>query len=717
MGLMRSFVLLTCLTICLGLSIPLQAEPEVSDSTFFILPISSESKINSQVIEYRLSEQLSASGAVIKRDFLVTKNLRTFNYSLGRSLETVFAAVKPDFILHLDVKKRGVGKLEYIFNIFNSEKISVYNKSHVDFENIDLEPSIFQAWVAEFLGALPRSGTIDSVDEKVVKISFGQKMDADKLKGLDFIVTPIARKEEVSDSDALGKGVIVGVEGDFILGNLYESNSEIKPGHRIMLVKEDAISESDLKKGIELTNRSLVKNNPYVFSMRTCVMLPIIGEKEIEEGFFEDVQESLIDTGLCNFRESGEIKKILDSFGDKKEYLYNAQVLSTIAKKMSVGSIIRITLQAIPLGTKIGMEVVAENGVDVYYSRSKTISNKNKEFIIQILKSWLHLYTEAIPYHGLITKITQGEKVLVDFGGKNVTRAKTDFKIVKPLHLSIYNYNGVSHLVWKKEEIASGEFEEIQRDYSVGNILKVNRSEHKVAVGDWVMADKILVQDELVKDLVAQAKDRGTLNKGRLGVGAEISRLSSSRSGNSGNIFTMNADLTYYTDSFLNIYGEVKKDLSASTGFSAEGQSADLALGSSIVPSIEFFPMVLDFFAGYRYRKVSYIGLKEPFLGDLTYSGPYLGASLEFPIYNKFSLLGLVKYGPKDEATNTIKLIGSVKAASSRDLQLKGIYKFNKDFGLYASYIYQKYETRYTLDNIIISTNSSLTRFGFIMDF
>ena len=128
--------------------------------------------------------------------------------------------------------------------------------------------------------------------------------------------------------------------------------------------------------------------------------------------------------------------------------------------------------------------------------------------------------------------------------------------------------------------------------------------------------------------------------------------------------------MAYYMTNKFHFYLDAKKELSASGGFSASGMAYEGALGTSFVPDIDFFPTVLDFFGGYRRKNFDMSGLNEPFLAELTFSGFFVGASVEVPIYNQFTLLAKIKLGPKDTATNSNKLLGEIKSASSRDLEI-----------------------------------------------
>ncbi|MDA9189409.1 hypothetical protein N9O57_00335 [bacterium] len=712
------FVAIICGSIMFS-SVTLGASMKISDSSFFLMPIESDSKVNSQIMEYHINDRIRLKGGMIRRNFRVTKYLRlNQRKKLEDKLDYIATEIRPDFILHLKAQKNELQQFTYYLKIYSSDKQQVFNIKETLLREKELKKSKIDAWIDEFMNSIPKSGTIEEVDDQIIKIRFNREVDASKLKGVEFIVTANNDDTAIDEDMEVARGIITRGEDDVHIGNIYSQNGKVRVGQRVLLLeKEEERMNLEIQKGVEVTDRYLIYNNPFIHSMRSCILLPIIGEKFFPEDFYYDLEEELADVEKCGFRKGSNVKGLLSRYGEPRSYLYNKEVLSLIAKKTQSGSLIRIKIVPSALGVRLSMDVVAENGLDIYFSRTKTLSSNNLEFIVELLKSWIHLYSDVIPYHGKVVKIVQGDKLLVDFGGNAEFGASKNFEVFKPTHLSIYRYNNLSHAKWKKLLVGAGSFEDIQDDFSVGVIEKIVQGGKPIEVGDWVVGDKKLLETNNVKDLISKAKDRGTKYLGHFTAGGELSRLTSSRNGNSGNLYSAHFDLAYYFSPSIHFYFDLKKEVSASDGFESSGSSIGAAIGTSYVPDFKFFPLVIDAFIGYRRKNFDLKGLKEPFLGELTFTGAYIGASVEFPVYNQLSILGKVKIAPFDQAVNSNKLLGKIKSANSRDLSVTAFYKFNESVGVYASYIYQKFESNYELDNIIISTNSYLTRFGLAMDF
>ena len=73
-------------------------------------------------------------------------------------------------------------------------------------------------------------------------------------------------------------------------------------------------------------------------------------------------------------------------------HLKNSDVLRVLAEKMKAGSLIRTDIEPQAKGVVVSINVVGDNGEDLYFSEKTALNTDSVEIISQTIKNWLEEY-------------------------------------------------------------------------------------------------------------------------------------------------------------------------------------------------------------------------------------------------------------------------------------------------------------------------------------
>src|SRR5437868_965287 len=110
-------------------------------------------------------------------------------------------------------------------------------------------------------------------------------------------------------------------------------------------------------------------------SMRRCTLLPITDSVQGAIGYkvFEWVEEDLKKSNWCTYVSNSGLMSVFSRYRENlPQHLKSKDVLVTVAEKLKVGSIIRVSMVNELRGVELQMEVYGENGEDIYFSEKTT---------------------------------------------------------------------------------------------------------------------------------------------------------------------------------------------------------------------------------------------------------------------------------------------------------------------------------------------------------
>jgi hypothetical protein len=141
------------------------------------------------------------------------------------------------------------------------------------------------------------------------------------------------------------------------------------------------------------------------FSMRDCMLLPITDTAGHALGFkvYERLEEHLKDIKWCDYKSSASLLSIFSKYRDKlSDHLQDPAVIRTVAERIKAGTIIRIQIKYLVNNVELEMDILGENGEDIYFQEKLTIEDGNADNVVLALKKWLSVYEVNIPYHGKV---------------------------------------------------------------------------------------------------------------------------------------------------------------------------------------------------------------------------------------------------------------------------------------------------------------------------
>jgi hypothetical protein len=630
------------------------------------------------------------------------------NYQLKvKLIREKFSADYFIFVKSVDIDKRQ----KLVFEVIDNSGEKIYSKEKIKNLQKAVEVSDLTYWIDDFFLSMPARGEVVSRRGKEVEIKFNKTLSAAETLNASFLVFQEASK-------APSKGFIKSNSGGIYTGEITEEvEGEVSVGQKVSLVDNKAEKERVTESFTE-TNRSLIYNNPFKFSMRACTLLPLVGslpKQSIEEDQAK-LEKMIQSSSVCNYRSSEKMKSILNSFGNSDQYLYNKEVLKIFSEKLAAGSLLRLKFVKGMDGHSLIFDVVSENGENTYFSRSKFIKEYDFGEIKNQVQSWLLEYDKEIPYQGRVVEVL-GDKVMVDFDRDSKYQDSQHFVIYRPTNLKIRSKVGLSYIEWAKSEIAQGTFTEVTEDYSVGVVRKISESKKKPQAGDWIITDDQLFLDGQSDYLYTRHNVKNQNRKiGRAKLGLELSQAEVDKDSIERSFVGGRIDLEYYLPyGFLFSLG-AKRNLTGDDNFSASGSNLDLGLGFSFTPKKKWMIEALDFYVGYKTSDYTFEAKPSSVFDQLNFKSFYAGLGFDVFLSKRLMWINLLKIMPKVETKNNRKKIEVYKSVSGFSNSSYLFYQLKNKNGPILGINYSKYGGD-TNSNVKFGLTDLSGQLGFLINF
>jgi hypothetical protein len=402
--------------------------------------------------------------------------------------------------------------------------------------------------------------------------------------------------------------------------------------------------------------------------------------------------------------------------GNLEEHLNNEDIMRNLAKILRVGALFRLGIYQLASGVSIKFDVVGENGKTVFFSRYTVIEEFDDEYITELLLGWILAYKKSLPLSGKVVQI-RGKTLLIDIPSGLVEGSKKEFKVFRPKSFRYEDVGGNRKLTWKKDVIAYGEILRVKKLHSIGNIFKFEDKNNKVREGDWIFIEDLdfNIKEEWYLQKIHNLKNERGI--GRAKVSTEVTRVATK--GNSETIIGVGLAFDLYLPAGFLFSGEVVRNISGGDQ-SISNNNLTAALGYSFTPRLysDYFSFV-DLYLGYRTLNYQIANFDELGIGDLKYSGLFLGAKVEVPIYKKFSLQFQANYIPIDEVENSNDLFGSAETSQAFDALITGKYKYDDSSRLFVEFHQRIHSSNFKskTDDVNLSLTASMIKLGYGLDF
>lgn len=426
------------------------------------------------------------------------------------------------------------------------------------------------------------------------------------------------------------------------------------------------------------------------YSMRDCMILPITDTAGNSLGFrvFESLERRLKVDGWCNYTPSSEVIGIFSKYRERLgEYLKDETVLKTVAERLKVGTLIRVTLKYDIDQVEVSLDVVGENGLDIYLSEKTVLSDINANLILTTLLNWLDIYENSIPYDGKVLGVL-GDQITFSIPPTKRLIIGQDFQTKRLIGTKKHPL--LKKVVeWDSVLLANGKIFNLSRGQGLGSI-KVYTTIRKVEVGDWIKLEKPNKKTDFTgKKFIDYSKNSfGKL--GELTLAFALSSHTASTTPSGGNIklggylFGIHAEAEAWMTRKYFLLGEFSRNIGAldkqsgNPSSNASGQnsgSLKLAGGFKYLPMGFFYGPQVNIYTGY----VSYSYQMDKSAvdghGENSVSGLLLGLGGNIPLKKNIRVLGSGEIIPFGEFNDDSGVFGSSKSISSMNLKI-GVHYF-----------------------------------------
>jgi hypothetical protein len=439
-------------------------------------------------------------------------------------------------------------------------------------------------------------------------------------------------------------------------------------------------------------------------SMRRCTLLPITDSVEGAIGYkvFEWVEEDLKKSNWCTYVSNSGLMNVFSRYRrNLPQHLKSKEVLVTVAERLKVGSIIRVSMVNELRGVELQMEVYGDNGEDIYFSEKSTLKSDEIETIASRVRNWLDMYSKMIPYDAKVTGVL-GDQLTLDVGKGYPIQIGQKF-VVKRL-LSKKKHPLLKKIVdWETVPLAEGSIFNISDNQALG-MVKAYRGDNKVQAGDWVRLEEAK-EDVVIKGDDALEEKHDT-TPGSLGV-LSVALFGSSttiNTGTNGGSYAYNGNLVgmevkgeawitrqYFAAlEIMRGFGTLHKDTgpSAKSKITTDIGSYKIKGGYKYLPIGFFYGPQVDFYTGYASKffgtdKVSGAGLGS---GQNVFSGILLGIAANVPLNREYKFFVDGEFLPFPSFSGGDSSYSGAKNISSLEFELGIRYQYTARMTLDGSF-------------------------------
>ncbi|PIK14301.1 hypothetical protein [Halobacteriovorax sp. JY17] len=451
-------------------------------------------------------------------------------------------------------------------------------------------------------------------------------------------------------------------------------------------------------------------------SMRKCMLLPVKDSIGGALGFkvYEEVERYLKTSEWCYYRSNSEIINILGNYKrNLDEHLHNEDVLKVVAEKTKAGSLIRIELISEDNGVEVEMNIIGDNGKDVYFKEKLRLSNNDPVVIGQTVKNWLDQYEKNIPYDGRILGIL-GNQFTVDFGKSYGVFINDSVEIIRPIKKKRHPL--FKEIVdWETEKLSNGRIFYVSPTQAQGKIDKYE-SRKRVEIDDWVILkkDANAQKADLLKIPYEQAGGKDDFSFGKLGTIGIFGVLNSSKVSSttgavtnslSGLLMGVNIEAELwatrnYWGSFelgSNFGSQKKKSGNLSVDSNSTTNSKfKLKFGYRYLPLGFFFGPQVDAYVGYAKYTYGHDDLSANKIGEVSFSGVILGGKGSIPLMKKFRAHIRLEFMLTSSYSEDVFLYGKDDSSSNYNIEIGGSHNYSPNMEIEGGLEFNSNKAKFT---------------------
>ncbi len=468
-------------------------------------------------------------------------------------------------------------------------------------------------------------------------------------------------------------------------------------------------------------------------SMRRCTLLPVTDSVGGAIGFkvFEELESDLRRSSWCTYISNSSMMGVFSRYKENlPKYLKEPDVVKAVSSKLQVGSILRINIVSELKGIELQLEIVGENGIDLYFSEKIVLDSDDTELISQSVKNWLDVYAKQIPYDGKVTGIL-GEQITFDVGKGYPIKIGQPFTIKRltgtrkhPLLKKIVDFDS--------EVMAQGEIFNISDNQALG-MVKVYKKDKNLKVGDWLKLEApnintdIAMRDALEKPEAPKPGTLGLLSFALFGSQSSTSTATVTDSQRMSGLmmgFDLRGELWLTRNYFAALelvsgIGSQKKSSGNPENKTANVNSNSFKVtgGYKYLPIGFFYGPQIDIYGGYASHTFDVDYSAQDGFGKNQISGLVLGTNVNVPISRDYRFFANAEFIPFPTFKDSDDLFGTAKSVSSMELEVGGKYQYITNITLDGSIevTSQKAKFKGTINEV--SYKSTRIKFGATFNF
>ena len=468
------------------------------------------------------------------------------------------------------------------------------------------------------------------------------------------------------------------------------------------------------------------------YSMRSCMLLPITDTAGNSLGYkvYEGLEEDLIEKGWCDYRPSSEVIGIFSKYRERlPEYLRDENVLKTVADRLRVGTIIRVSLEYEIDKVQVEMDIIGETGSDIYMSEKTLLNEMNPDLILTTINNWLDLYEATIPYDGKVLgvlgdqvtfSIPKSERVII---GQDLSIKRLQGKRKHPLLKKVVEWDSIL--------LAKAKAFNISSEQGLATI-KVYTSSKKVVTGDWVRFEKPTRESQLTDEKLREYEQDsyGKLGEFTMALGFSSQTLSVDSANGSlkygGLLYGIHAEAEAWITRNYFAIGEFSRYLGTldnSSGSPDEGSpgqnSGTLKIGGGYkyLPLGFFYGPQVNLYGGWVNYSYEVDKSSSDGLGANSISGIFLGAGGSIPVKRELRIFGSGEVIPFGEFDDESGIYGSQKSVSSLNLKIGAQYYYTPSIKLVGMFNAINNSVRTAGSNSELTYRDTAFKFGAVFSY
>lgn len=467
-------------------------------------------------------------------------------------------------------------------------------------------------------------------------------------------------------------------------------------------------------------------------SMRRCSLLPVTDSVGGAIGFkvFEDLELDLKKSSWCTYVSNSSMIGVFSRYKDNlPRHLKEPEVVKAVSEKLKVGSLLRVNIVSALKGIELQLDIVGENGVDLYFTEKLILDSDDIEGISQAVKNWLDFYAKMIPYDGKVTGVL-GEQITFDVGKGYPIKIGQEFLIRRLTGLKKHPL--LKKIVdWDTEVLAQGEIFSISDNQALG-MIKVYKQDKKIAVGDWL---KLEAQTSDDIDMKAALDKPETVKPGTLGLisfaffGSQSSTSTAATTDSqrmSGNLFgfDVRGELWMTRNWFgalelMTSLGSEKKSSGTPDKKSVNVNNNALKFtgGYKYLPLGFFYGPQVDIYTGFATHTFDIDYSAQDGFGKNSISGLVLGTNINLPISRDYRFVAGAEFIPFPTFKDSDNLYSSASSTSSLELEVGAKYQYMTNITFDGSIEVQSHKAKFDGELKEVSYKDTFFKLGATFNF